>query len=225
MTDPTSTPTPTPSPVRNGYGITALALAIPGLVFGLVPLTGFLALILGALAALFGLLGWGRVKRHEATNRAMTVTGTTLGALAVILGIWGISVTAGAVDQFGRDLRDIGAHTAPLTGAAQPASDYTPTPQTPPALSDFTIGIKVIEKQCFGSAGCHITYRIEPVYLGDPTRLTGQYTVVYEVTGSEYGPQVNNFTVDSVGFRHQESEFTSTSSSKAELTAEAVSVF
>ena len=42
-----STP-PTAAP-RNGFSITALALALSGLVFGLVPFTGFLALMLGAL--------------------------------------------------------------------------------------------------------------------------------------------------------------------------------
>src|SRR5690606_27708715 len=33
--------------VRNGFGITALVLALVGAVFGIVPLTGFIALILG----------------------------------------------------------------------------------------------------------------------------------------------------------------------------------
>src|SRR4029453_5116766 len=32
--------------------------------------------------------------------------------------------------------------------------------------SDFEIGIKILEKKCFGSAGCSVTYRIKPKYVG-----------------------------------------------------------
>lgn len=58
MTQLTAT-TATPTVPRNGFGIT-------GLVFGLVPSTGFMALIPGMLAMLFGI----------STSRRMTVIGT-----------------------------------------------------------------------------------------------------------------------------------------------------
>lgn len=32
--------------------------------------------------------------------------------------------------------------------------------------SDFEIGIKILENRCFGSAGCSVTYRIKPRYVG-----------------------------------------------------------
>ena len=35
-----------------------------------------------------------------------------------------------------------------------------------PRKSDFEIGIKILEKKCFGSAGCSLTYRIKPKYVG-----------------------------------------------------------
>jgi hypothetical protein len=35
-----------------------------------------------------------------------------------------------------------------------------------PRKSDFEIGIKILEKKCFGSAGCSVTYRIKPEYVG-----------------------------------------------------------
>ena len=79
---------PLPPAPRNGFGITALALALIGLVFGLVPFTGFLALILGILAVLFGLLGWSRTRKGIATS-GMAGTGTVLGVGAAALGIWG----------------------------------------------------------------------------------------------------------------------------------------
>jgi hypothetical protein len=33
-------------------------------------------------------------------------------------------------------------------------------------MSDFEIGIKILEKKCFGSAGCSVTYQVKPKYVG-----------------------------------------------------------
>lgn len=90
-------------PARHGFGITALVLAILGVLVGLVPLTGLLALALGLLAVLFGLLGLGRVRRREATARGPALAGTVLGAVAVALGVWGLVVVVGAAEPLGRD--------------------------------------------------------------------------------------------------------------------------
>lgn len=97
-------------------------------------------------------------------------------------------------------------------------------PRVVPSATDFTISVKIMEKKCFGSAGCRITYRIAPSYDRDPSLLSGEYTVLYEITGGEDGPQINNFTVDSVSFRFPRQETISTSSSKDTLTARAVDV-
>ena len=35
-----------------------------------------------------------------------------------------------------------------------------------PRKSDFEIGIEILEKKCFGSACCSVTYRIKPKYVG-----------------------------------------------------------
>jgi hypothetical protein len=83
-------------------------LALIGLVFGLVPLTGFIALALGLLAVLFGLLGWSRTRDRVATNRTMALIGTVLGIGAAALGIWGIVIVFSAVDKLGKDLQDDG---------------------------------------------------------------------------------------------------------------------
>jgi hypothetical protein len=64
-----------------------------------------------------------------------------------------------------------------------------------PAPSDFEVGIDVLKKQCFASAGCSIAYRINAKYDGstplDPSKV---YTVVYDVSGAE-SPITANFTV------------------------------
>lgn len=130
-----------------------------------------------------------------------------------------------AVVLAGSALLTIGYATGTATNDSAAPSAYGYGTSFPlPQVSDFTIGVKILEKQCFGSAGCNIIYRIEPAYLGDPTQLSREYTVVYEVTGGEDGPQVNNFVVDSEGFRFQKEERTGTSSSGATLKAKATSV-
>lgn len=90
---------------KNGFGIAALCLAIPGLIFGLIPLTGFIALICGVLAVIFGLLGRGRAKRKVATNKKMAITSTILGVGAIGLGILGMSIVFNAVDELDKELK------------------------------------------------------------------------------------------------------------------------
>lgn len=74
-------PPPTP---RNGLGTAALILAIAGLVTALSVVGGVL---LGAVALLLGFLGYGRVKRREANNGAVSIAGIALGAVAIAAGI------------------------------------------------------------------------------------------------------------------------------------------
>lgn len=93
---------------KNGFGIAALCLAIPGLVFGLVPLTGFLAAVCGGLALIFGLLGYGRAKRGQASNRKMSVISSILGATAVALGIWGMTIVFDTVEEIDKEFDRIG---------------------------------------------------------------------------------------------------------------------
>lgn len=109
----TATYQPQPNPQyapqpRNGFGITALVLALIGAVFALIPFTGFIALILGALAILFGLMGYFRARKGIATNKIMSAISTGLGVLVAAAGIWGITIVFGAVDQLDKDLQQIG---------------------------------------------------------------------------------------------------------------------
>lgn len=92
---------------RNGFGITALVLALIGAVFALIPLTGFVALILGGLALLFGIMGFVRARKGVATNKVMSAISAVLGALVAIAGIWGMTIVVGAVNQFDKDMERI----------------------------------------------------------------------------------------------------------------------
>lgn len=89
---------------RNGFGITALIVGIVGVIFGFIPLTGFVALICGVIALIFGLLGLGRVRRHVADNKVMSWFGTVAAVAAMALGIWGITIVFSAVNDFSNDM-------------------------------------------------------------------------------------------------------------------------
>ncbi|RKT87439.1 membrane protein [Saccharopolyspora antimicrobica] len=121
-------PYPHTAPPRNGFGITALVLALIGLVFGFLPLTGFLALILGALAVLFGLLGVARTRKGLATNKIMSWVGTALGGLSLVIGIWGVVIVYQVTEQLVRDLDEIstGLQTPPAPGQGNTPADVVP---------------------------------------------------------------------------------------------------
>lgn len=105
----------------------------------------------------------------------------------------------------------------------EPAGEETPPPL--PAADDFTIDLKILSKQCFGSAGCSVTYAINPVYVGVESLDGVSATVTYQVLGGDSGPQINSFTVDGDVVTYQEEEFISTPSSSTELKVEVTDVF
>jgi hypothetical protein len=69
---------------RNGMGIAALILGIIGL---LTFWTVFGGILLGLLALIFGILGFRRTRRGEATNSGVSVTGIVLGSLALVASV------------------------------------------------------------------------------------------------------------------------------------------
>lgn len=73
------------APAGNGLAVAALVLGIIGVFFGIIPLTFFIAWILGALALVFGLVGCRRRVR-----RAMAAWGAALGLVSLILGSMGV---------------------------------------------------------------------------------------------------------------------------------------
>lgn len=108
----------------------------------------------------------------------------------------------------------------------------SPTPfvveEEPPPLpspEDFAIELRILSKQCFGSAGCNVSYSIEPVYLGSEPLDDVSATVTYEVLGGDSGPQINSFTLDGDTITYREEEFISIPSSSTELKIEVTDVF
>ncbi|SCG53841.1 hypothetical protein GA0070609_2878 [Micromonospora echinaurantiaca] len=113
--------------------------------------------------------------------------------------------------------------SAPTTAAAPTTAPATTSPPVlayeTPTKSDFKLKVKVLKKQCFGSAGCNITYRIGVTYTGDgdldPSKT---YEVTYQVKGAE-DPIINTFEVTGDSASVQEEEMASTKRSSDKLTA------
>lgn len=110
----------------------------------------------------------------------------------------------------------LGAPSGPSTSATT-NSAY---PELKP--EDIKVGLKVTKKQCFGSAGCNVTYQIEPSSSAvlDPA---GKWQITYSVKGLE-DEQINTFTLDGDGTVHFAPETGTTTSSKSKLTAEVTDV-
>jgi hypothetical protein len=102
-----------PAPVRNGLGTAALVLGIIGAVTGFVPLLFWLGGLLGLLALVLGLMGRGRAKRGEATNKGAATAGAILGLIAMIVGVVIGIATVKAVDDAVDDLNKVTENTAP----------------------------------------------------------------------------------------------------------------
>lgn len=97
---------------------------------------------------------------------------------------------------------DDSASAAKQSSSAAPALDDEPEPveeTTPPVElepSDFMLEAKVTERTCFGSAGCNVTYRVEPTYLGDLSELPdATVEITFEVTGPNDGPQIGTISL------------------------------
>ncbi len=72
---------------RNGLGVAALVLGILAVVTSITVVGG---IVLGLIAVVLGAVGRGRVRRREADNGGMALTG-------IILGVVGILISAGII--------------------------------------------------------------------------------------------------------------------------------
>jgi hypothetical protein len=94
-----------------------------------------------------------------------------------------------------------------------------------PKKSDFEIGIKILEKTCFGSGGCSIGYRIKPKYVSTQDLPDeGTLEVTYRVTGDDSGPRQNTFKMVGGQPVFDKEEFAATSSSSTVLKAKVIEV-
>ena len=170
---------PVPAP-RNGLGIAALCLGIVGLLFGLVPFTGFIAFALGAVGVILGLVGFGRARRRSATNLKTSVAGTALSAIAIALGVWGMVIVFTGLNQLSEDLSALSAPPAPVTASGTGA---TPTDVSTP----YTVGPASYRLEITGDAKkMMVGYGTDSATSSSSDYQTLPWSKTVEVSG-EYG--------------------------------------
>lgn len=201
---PPSMPTQQPEP-KNGFGITSLVLALVGLVFTLMPITGFIALILGGLAIVFAILGMARVRRHRATNRKMNFFGIGIGAVALAGGIAGMVSFFNSVNDLDAHLRTLGGNSgappAVVAPALAPPQVVAPTPAPTGCVGHYQTS-KSSVSICYGPGG-QLYYTGVDDTSGNsitlPAAATANgYQTVYN-NGYRYTVNSNHLVIDSNG--------------------------
>ena len=100
---------------------------------------------------------------------------------------------------------------------AAPAYTPPPKPTYPdPVLTDYTITLYETEKQCFGSAGCNVTFTVDLAYAGPALDPTKTYELRYEVAGAE-DPLLSTLEIHGDSYTSSEGSV-STASESDELT-------
>jgi hypothetical protein len=147
--------------------------------------------------------------------------------VAILAFIIGMSVGASA----GKTKKLAGSTvtgTVTQTVTVQPSSEAPPTLADTPAIvpkpADFVIKLKIKKKECFGSAGCNVTYQIAPTYVGDADISGGSYEITYKVIGGEDGPQINTFTLENGTASFDQAETISTPSTTTPLSVKVTAV-
>jgi len=112
-----------------------------------------------------------------------------------------------------------------LEAEATYVSEIEETASKEPVLSDYSLDLIVVEKRCFGSAGCIITVIPELIYITPvkPKLIEGEvFILIYEIYGGKDGTLTFNLTIagDEIWY---DAERIHTASSTDVLTVKAVS--
>ncbi len=171
--------------------------------------------------------GWGPPSTSQPPQppkrkRQFTVTKIAIGVAAgialFIVGIIVLVAVAVSGSSTGGKQATIATATTPRAAspAATPITDPAPVQPKP---SDFELTIKTLSKQCFGEAGCNVTFRIEVGYDGPTLDPSTTWEVTYEIRGPEDGTQVNTLTVTGDQSSVDQEEMASTKSASVKLKA------
>lgn len=164
-------------------------------------------------------------------SRLPLVLGIT-GGLILLLAVLGIGIAIGGMgnDKAGTpSARDAGqtANAAPIDAGEPgvPTDEPTeqPTAGPTPRVRDFALRPKITDKECFGSAGCSVTLKVQAEYVGPALNPDDTYEVTYEIRGVEEGPQIGSFEMTGDTYEVNE-EFVDTKSSKSVITIKVTSV-
>lgn len=130
---------------------------------------------------------------------------------AKILGIVA-AVVIGLIVLGGIALKFSSPPSPAKSGGASTSASESPMPEVATlAPEDLAIKLKIRSQECFGSAGCNVTYTIDVEYVGAEDNVPdGSYLVTYKVSGGDSGPVINTFTLDDGTMTYDEEELIST---------------
>ncbi len=121
-------PPPLQAQPKNGMGTAGFVLGLLAALLALVPIIGVVAWPLSILGLVFGIIGIARVAKRVATNKAMSIAGTVLAALGLVLCIgWVAAIGAAANDVSTGSVADPGARALPVPAADQPVLAFGET--------------------------------------------------------------------------------------------------
>jgi hypothetical protein len=149
--------------------------------------------------------------------------------VAVAVASWGIGLGMGLT---GQDDSDSAATSPPAASASHsddedrddPPETTTTTEPPAPTPADFAVTIVTLEKSCFGSAGCNVTYTVELAYNGlRPLDPSDTWQVIYDISGGE---QVKTESIEVTGdsYTYNEESFISTPNETSVLAATVTTV-
>jgi len=156
-------------------------------------------------------------KRHTVRTIAIVA-----GALIVVGGVAGALGTGGK--KAAAPAHTISSAPSTTTAAIQPPILEQPSDTAPayvtPKKGDFEVTLKVLSKECFGDAGCNLTYRAKlsqslPTGALDPD-IT--YDLTYVVHGDESGPQTETMYITGDQYEQPSEGLAQTPSSGTKLT-------
>ncbi len=156
-------------------------------------------------------------KRHTVRTIAIVA-----GALIVVGGVAGALGTGGK--KAAAPAHTISSAPSTTTAAIQPPILEQPSDTAPayvtPKKGDFEVTLKILSKECFGSAGCNLTYRAKlsqslPSGALDPDVT---YDLTYVVHGDESGPQTETMYITGDQYEQPSEGLAQTATSGTKLT-------
>jgi hypothetical protein len=123
------------------------------------------------------------------------------------------------------DLEQQATNEDPTLDEGELGLEATSEPTPGPTLNASKIKLtpKVTDKQCFGSAGCNVSIKVEMAYNGPDLSEDETFEVTYEVKGGEDGPIIGTFEVTGKTYSEQE-ESLSTRSKNTKLSIKVTDV-
>lgn len=165
--------------------------------------------------------------RHKILTGVLAVVG-----LLVVLGGIGAAVGGGSNSSGKKPVA--AATTQDTTEGTALDPSYTPPSSAPPAeesseygqpkASDFKLTIKTTSKQCFGTAGCLVEYKVTAAYSGPDLDPDKSYDVTYHVAGPQDGGQDDTFVVTGDDYEVPQGQSAQTPSSSTKLTVKVTDV-